>query len=57
MKLSLAVSLLLASSTAAFAPQPFGARGSALHSTTVADTPTYTFAKSEEIFAEAQTVR
>jgi len=40
----------------AFAPQVNGASSTSL-SSTASKTPTYTFTKSEEIFAEALTVR
>jgi hypothetical protein len=55
MKFSLATALLMAGSAAAFTTTPSFARSSALKMSTVTET-TYTFAKSEEIFAEAQTV-
>lgn len=54
MKFSIATALLMAGSAAAFTTTPSFARSSALKMSTVTDTPTYTFAKSEEIFAEAQ---
>jgi hypothetical protein len=56
MKFSIATALLMAGSAAAFTTTPSFARSSALKMSTVTDTPTYTFAKSEEIFAEAQNV-
>ena len=60
MKFTVAVSALLAvSGVSAFAPANTvaGARSSSLSQSTVATEPTYTFTKSEEIFAEAQEVR
>lgn len=54
MNLALA-STFLVGSVAAFAPTFATRPWSALKMSTV-ETPTYTFAKSEEIFAEAQTV-
>ena len=60
MKFAVAVSALLAASgVSAFAPTNtvVGARSSSLSQSTVATEPTYTFTKSEEIFAEAQEVR
>jgi hypothetical protein len=54
MKLALA-SAFLVGSAAAFAPTFATRPSSALKMSTV-ETPTYTFAKSEEIFAEAQQV-
>jgi hypothetical protein len=50
-----AIALLAAGGASAFAPQQVTARSSSLFSTTAA--PTYTFTKSEEIFAEALEVR
>lgn len=60
MKFAVAItSLALASPlTAAFAPVKFaGASSSRLYMADATETKTYTFTKSEEIFAEAQTVR
>jgi hypothetical protein len=58
MKFSLACTTLAltASMGAAFAPTKAFARSSVLDMSAV-ETPTYTFTKSEEIFAEAKTVR
>ena len=60
MKFTVAVSALLAvGGVSAFAPRNsvVNARsGSSLSQSTVATEPTYTFTKSEEIFAEAQEV-
>jgi hypothetical protein len=58
MKFVLAFSTLAltASVGAAFAPGKAFARSSSLSMSAV-ETPTYTFTKSEEIFAEAQDVR
>ena len=53
MKLAFA-SALMVGTAAAFSTPSFGARSSALKSTVKAET--YTFEKSEEIFAEAKTV-
>ena len=50
-----AIALLAAGGASAFAPQYVHARSTNLFSTAAA--PTYTFTKSEEIFAEAQEVR
>lgn len=55
MKFAAGITALLATGACAFAPSKAFARSSALGSTT--ETPTYTFTKSEEIFAEAQEVR
>ena len=58
MKFTLAASLLAVGTASAFvAPQAFG-RSSDVVSRAMAatETPVYTFEKSEEIFAEAQTV-
>ena len=49
-------SALLVSSATAFAPTFATRSSSALKMSTVEKTPTYTFTKSEEIFAEAQNV-
>ena len=54
MKLNVALSLLLSSSVQSFSTHGASRQTTFLQSTTA--TPTYTFAKSEEIFAEAQTV-
>jgi hypothetical protein len=58
MKFALACSTLAltASMGAAFAPSTAFARSSSLSMSAV-ETPTFTFTKSEEIFAEAQNVR
>lgn len=56
MKLSLAVSALVLSSCSAFAPAS-NQRPSTRMQADATATETYTFTKSEEIFAEAQTVR
>ena len=55
MKFAAGIIALLATEAYAFAPSKAFARSTSLHSTT--ETPTYTFTKSEEIFAEAQEVR
>ena len=55
MKLAFAAALLVGSATA-FAPTFAIRSSSALKMSTVEKTPTYTFAKSEEIFSEAQNV-
>jgi len=52
MKFAVGITALLATGACAFAPSKAFARSSTLYSTT--ETPTYTFTKSEEIFAEAQ---
>jgi hypothetical protein len=60
MKLSLALSVVLASFSMAeaFAPLKFaGASPSALHMAEAVTTKKYTFTKSDEIFTEAKTVR
>ncbi len=49
-------SALLVSSAAAFSSPSFVKKLSSLSMSAVAETPTYTFSKSEELFAEAQTV-
>ena len=49
-------SALLIGSAAAFSSPSFVKKGSSLSMSAVAETPTYTFNKSEEIFAEAKTV-
>jgi len=49
--------LALAASSAAFAPAKSFARQSSNLGMSAVETPTYTFTKSEEIFAEAQEVR
>lgn len=54
MKLNVALSLLLSSSVQSFSTHGASRQTTFLQSTT--STPTYTFAKSEEIFAEAQTL-
>ena len=54
MKFALGVTALLVSSASAFAPGKAMARSSSLASSTASET--YTFTKSEEIFAEAQEV-
>ena len=54
MKFAVGITTLLATGACAFAPNKAFARSSSLFSTT--ETPTYTFTKSEEIFAEAQEV-
>ena len=56
MKLAIASALILAlaGNTSAFSAAPVKGRSSALHATA---TETYTFTKSEEIFAEAKEVR
>ena len=56
MKFVFACTLALTASVGAFAPNTAFARSSA-RSMSAVETPTYTFAKSEEIFAEAQHVR
>mmetsp|Transcript_1487 Transcript_1487/g.2063 ORF Transcript_1487/g.2063 Transcript_1487/m.2063 type:complete len:469 (-) Transcript_1487:85-1491(-) len=57
MKFALAVSALTLSATAAFMPLTASTHQSnALGMSAATETPTYTFAKSEEIFAEAQTL-
>jgi hypothetical protein len=56
MKFTLAVTALTAATSAAFMPRSMSARGNSLHMSAVEEA-TYTFAKSEEIFAEAQEVR
>ena len=56
MKFAIGITALLASGASAFAPSKAAAHSSSLSSTAEA-TPTYTFTKSEEIFAEAQEVR
>jgi hypothetical protein len=55
MKFTLAVTALTAATSAAFMPRSMSARGNSLHMSAV-EQATYTFAKSEEIFAEAQEV-
>ena len=55
MKFTAGITALLATGATAFAPNKAFARSTVLQSTT--ETPTYTFTKSEEIFAEAQEVR
>jgi hypothetical protein len=55
MKFAVGITALLATGACAFSPSKAFARSSSLYSTT--QTPTYTFTKSEEIFAEAQEVR
>jgi hypothetical protein len=47
-----AIALVAVGGASAFAPQQVNARSSTILSSTTA-TPTYTFTKSEEIFAEA----
>lgn len=54
MKFAVGITALFATGATAFAPANGVAKSSALFSTT--ETPTYTFTKSEEIFAEAQEV-
>lgn len=54
MKFALGVTALLVASASAFAPGKALARSSSLSSATASET--YTFTKSEEIFAEAQEV-
>jgi hypothetical protein len=54
MKFAAGITAILATGASAFAPTKAFARSTTLHSTT--ETPTYTFTKSEEIFAEAQEV-
>lgn len=57
MKFSLAaLAALSLSSASAFAPTAANLANTALHMSAV-ESKTYTFAKSEEIFAEAQNVR
>lgn len=56
MKFVFACTLALTASVGAFAPNTAFARSSA-RSMSAVETPTYTFTKSEEIFAEAQDVR
>lgn len=53
-----AASLLLAvcGSASAFSAAPSAKAGSSLRATTATGTETYSFTKSEEIFAEAKTV-
>ena len=53
MKFAVGITALLVAGASAFAPAKASARSSSLSSTAEA---TYTFAKSEEIFAEAQEV-
>jgi hypothetical protein len=55
MKFVFACTLALTASVGAFAPNTAFARTSSLMS--AVETPTFTFTKSEEIFAEAQHVR
>jgi hypothetical protein len=56
MKFSAAATLLALGTASAFvAPQAYG-RSSVAQSMAATETPVYTFEKSEEIFAEAQTV-
>ena len=54
MKFAAGIIALLATGATAFAPTKAFARSTTLQSTT--ETPTYTFTKSEEIFAEAKEV-
>jgi hypothetical protein len=54
MKFAVGIATLLAVGASAFAPVQTAARSSSLSSSTA--TETYTFAKSEEIFAEAKEV-
>jgi hypothetical protein len=56
MKFSSAALLMLAGSTAAFSSPAFSPRSSTAMSMSAVQTPTYTFTKSEEIFAEAKEV-
>jgi len=56
MKFSAASLLLLAGSASAFSSPAFAPRSSLALKMSVVQTPTYTFAKSEEIFAEAKEV-
>lgn len=59
MKFTVAASLLALGATSAFvAPQAYGRSNQNVvsRSMTATETPVYTFEKSEEIFAEAQTV-
>ncbi len=56
MKFSSATLLILASSVAAFSFPAFSPRTSTVMSMSAVQTPTYTFTKSEEIFAEAKEV-
>jgi len=56
MKFSAASLFLLSSSAAAFSAPTFGAPRSSALKMTATETQVYTFAKSEEIFAEAQEV-
>jgi len=55
--MKLALASLLIGSAAAFSSPSFVARTSAMHMSTEAASEVYSFAKSEEIFAEAQEVR
>jgi len=55
MKLTFATALLIGS-TAAFTSPALVRRNTVLAMSSAVETPVYTFAKSEEIFAEAKTV-
>jgi hypothetical protein len=57
MKFVFACTLALTASVGAFAPSTAFARTTSALSMSAVETPTYTFTKSEEIFAEAQHVR
>ena len=57
MKFSLAVTALTFTGAAAFTPRSLGARAETAAHMSAVESKTYTFAKSEEIFAEAQGVR
>lgn len=57
MKFALAVSALTLTGAAAFTPRSVVARAETATRMSAVETSTYTFAKSEEIFKEAQGVR
>lgn len=57
MKFSLAVTALTFTGAAAFTPRSLGARPETAAHMSAVESKTYTFSKSEEIFAEAQGVR
>ena len=58
MKFTVAASLLALGTASAFVtPQAYGRTQDVVRSMTATETSVYTFEKSEEIFAEAQTVR
>lgn len=56
MKLSVATSLLMATTAAAFTSPQFGMARQTSLDMVATETPLYTFTKSEELFAEAQTL-